>query len=76
MTETDSNIVYEICSICGDLLSNQFYMVNAKPCCRKCYTTYILQTKQYQIISEYCTCDGAIKVSVCPNCGKVRYERG
>jgi len=76
MTETDMTQTYLLCSKCFDELGNQYYVVNGAYYCRKCYTTHILQTKQYQIISDYCTCDGAIKVSVCPKCGKVRYERG
>jgi hypothetical protein len=63
-----------ICNECGDIIGPQYYIANSKNLCRKCYNTYMLQNKQYTVISNYCTCDGPVEISTCIKCGKLRFK--
>jgi hypothetical protein len=72
---SDSTGVHLHCSECGDELKDTYYCVNSGDfLCRNCFTKYMLQNKQYHMISDnVCHCQGPVQISICPNCGKVKY---
>jgi hypothetical protein len=77
MNSPDTTAVKYYCSECNKELGNQYYWIEGKHLCSKCFTGHMLQNKNWYLISDnVCHCDTPIVISICPKCGKPKYSKG